>query len=138
MLLKLPLIFIVSFIVVSLLQLVASIDGIMYFFGIHWFLAIIAAAALLFIPGVGPLAGVYGAVKVWGWPIWGALVLFFWPYILYGLMLSLGMTTSFFMWKRMFAPFERNHPATDIEPDYEVREDDDGEKRRITFRIDDK
>lgn len=121
MLLKLPIIFIATYLIVSLLQFVASLDGIMYFFGLHWIFSIFAALLLLFIPAIGPLAGVYGAVQVWGWPVWAALLLFFWPYIMYGIMLSLGVTTSFFVWKNAFKPF--NHKKNKyIEPEYTVKE----------------
>ena len=89
------LLFIISYLLVSLLQIVASVDGILHFFGLHWIFALFAALLLLFIPAIGPLAGVYGAVEVWGWPIWASLILFFWPYILYGILLLFGVSFSF-------------------------------------------
>ncbi len=124
MLLRLPLIFAISYLIVTLLQFVAALDGIMHFFGLHWIFAIFAAFLLALIPAVGPLAGVYGAVQVWGWPAWAAILLFFWPYVLYAVMLSLGITTSFIFWKKTFAPFRHTAPK-DIEPEYTVKNDEE-------------
>ena len=119
--LKLPVIFAVSYLLLTLVQLVAALDGIMYFFGLHWIFAFFAAFLLAVIPAIGPLAGVYGAVQAWGWPVWAAVLLFFWPYILYAVMLSLGITSSFFFWKKVTKPFKENEENI-IEPEFTVKE----------------
>lgn len=94
-----PLFFLLSVIIVGALQIIASIDGILHFFDLHWIFAVFAAMLLLFIPAIGPLAGVYGAVAAWGWSIWAALLLFFWPYILYGILALLGLTSALWSFK---------------------------------------
>ena len=53
------LLFLFSYVVVGIMQIVASIDGILYFFGLHWIFALLAAIVLVFIPVIGPIAGVY-------------------------------------------------------------------------------
>lgn len=93
--------FILSYVVIGILQIVASIDGILYFFGLHWIFAVLAAVLLLFIPAIGPLAGVYGAVMVWDWSVWSALILFFWPYIFYLALIALGFSASFWSAKEL-------------------------------------
>ena len=129
--LKLPVIFAISYLLHTLVQLVAALDGIMYFFGLHWIFAFFAAFLLALIPAIGPLAGVYGAVQAWGWPAWAAVLLFFWPYILYAVMLSLGITSSFFFWKKAFKPFKEKNENV-IEPEFTVKEDSD-EKNDIFY-----
>lgn len=89
------LLFLASYFIVGIVQIIASIDGILYFFGLHWLFALLAAILLLFIPILGPIAGIYGAVAAWGWSIWSALLLFFWPYILYVILLALGFSAFF-------------------------------------------
>ena len=95
------LLFLFSYVVVGIMQIVASIDGILYFFGLHWIFALLAAVVLVFIPVIGPIAGVYGAVAAWGWSIWSALLLFFWPYVLYLILIALGFSASFWTAKEL-------------------------------------
>jgi len=95
------LLFLFSYVVVGIMQILASIDGILYFFGLHWIFALLAAVVLVFIPVIGPIAGVYGAVAAWGWSIWSALLLFFWPYVLYLLLVALGFSASFWTAKEL-------------------------------------
>ena len=103
------------------MQIVASIDGILYFFGMHWIFALFAALILVFIPAIGPLAGVYGAVMVWEWPIWGALTLFFWPYILYGILLLFGFSASFWTFGNLKKELKKQPQVIDAE--YTIKKD---------------
>lgn len=142
MLLKLPVLFIISYIVISLLQLIASIDGIMHFFGLHWIFAGFAGLLLVFIPAIGPLAGVYGAVAVWNWPPVLAVLLFFWPYLVYALLFLFGTTASFVLWKKAFWPFYASRPfksrTQDIEPDFNIKETNDTDPQESMPLIEDK
>ena len=119
--LKMPAIFLISCLLATVLQFIAALDGIMHFFGLHWIFAIFVAGLLALIPAIGPLAGIYGAVQAWGWPVWAAVLLFFWPYLLYAGLLYSGQKASFWFWKQMFAS-ERRPARSDIEPDYVVKE----------------
>ncbi len=114
--------FLISYLIIALLQIVASIDGILYFFGLHWIFALFAAVLLVFIPALGPLAGVYGAVEVWGWSIWASIFLFFWPYILYGILLLFGVSFSFWNFQSMKRYFKKD-PSV-IEASYTVKDQD--------------
>ncbi len=114
--------FIISYLFISLIQIIASIDGILYFFGLHWVFALFAALILVFIPGIGPLAGVYGAVEVWGWSILASVFLFFWPYILYGILVLLGISFSFLNFQSM-KKYYKKRPEV-IEASYTVKKED--------------
>ncbi len=142
MILKLPVLFIAAYILISLLQLIASTDGIMHFFGLHWIFAGFAALLLVFIPAVGPLAGVYGAVAVWNWPPILAVLLFFWPYLVYLLLFLFGTSASFVFWKKAFWPFYTSRPfkarPQDIEPEFMVKETDSADSSEPAPRIEHK
>ena len=123
--------FTTTFVLVSLVQTVAALDGIMAFFHLHWIFAGFAALMLAFIPAIGPLAGMYGAVKVWGWNPLLALMLFFFPYFLFGLMLILGVGGSFWFLNKLKKKLPR-----DIEPDFTVKETKNADSEETTFFID--
>lgn len=143
MIFKLPVLFILVYILISLLQLIASIDGIMHFFGLHWIFAGFAALLLVFIPAIGPLAGVYGAVAVWNWPPILAILLFFWPYLFYLFLFLFGTTASLMFWKKAFWPFYTGRPfksqrPRDIEPEFSVKEESRNPQELTTALIEDK
>ena len=126
MIVKLPFIFAVFYIIITSLQFIASIDGIMHIFNLHWIFAGFAAALLIFVPALGPMAGFYGAVVVWKWPLLPVLFLFFWPYFVYFGLFLFGTTKAFMFWKKYFWPFysvNRFKFKHDIEPDFTVKED---------------
>lgn len=124
-------VFLGSFILVSLIQTVAALDGIMAFFHLHWIFAGLAALLLAFVPAIGPLAGMYGAVAVWGWNPFAALLLFFFPYLLFGVLLLLGLGGSFWFLNKL----KKNIPQ-DIEPDFTVKETKNAASEETTFFID--
>lgn len=68
----------IAYFVVGFVQLFAVADGIGFALGIGSFFSFIIAGILTYIPLVGSVAGLYGAVNVWDWSIWQALLLFFW------------------------------------------------------------
>ncbi|MBR4126252.1 MAG: hypothetical protein IKR09_01575 [Alphaproteobacteria bacterium] len=137
MLSKLPFLFIVFYILITALQFIAGIDGIMHIFGLHWIFAGFAAALLAFIPAIGPAVGLYGAVVVWKWPAFLALFLFFWPYFIYAGLLLFGTTKAFMFWKKALWPFTRpTKRSGDIEPEFTVKEKastDDAEALPIEY-----
>lgn len=67
-----------AYIAVGFLQLFAIADGVGYAIGLPAFLSFTVAAFLTYIPVVGSLAGMYGAMNVWDWSMMQALLLFFW------------------------------------------------------------
>jgi len=123
---KWPVLLSIFYIVVTVTQYVANIDGIMHILGLHWIFAGFAAALLFFIPTIGPIAGFYGAVVVWKWPILPVLFLFFWPYFIYAVLFLFGATKLLMFWKNMIRPFYSfkrfKFSQDDIEPEFTVKE----------------
>lgn len=68
----------IAYIVVGLVQLVAIMDGVAYALDISRFFAAIIALFVTYIPLLGSVLGVYGAVNVWDWSLIQAGLLFFW------------------------------------------------------------
>jgi hypothetical protein len=68
----------VGYFLVGLVQLFAIIAGIDYALGWGTVVSAIIALFITYIPIIGSVAGMYGAVNVWDWSIWQAGVLFFW------------------------------------------------------------
>ena len=68
----------IAYFVIGLVQLFAIVDGISYALDIGTVLSFIIAMFITYIPLVGSIFGVYGAVNVWDWSIWQSVALFFW------------------------------------------------------------
>ncbi|QRM39473.1 hypothetical protein F3X89_17415 [Rhizobium rhizogenes] len=79
--------FVIAYFIVGIVQWVAIVDGIGYSLNLGKFVSFIIAAFITYIPLVGSVAGVYGAVHVWDWSYAQALTLFFW-YIPVAILLS--------------------------------------------------
>lgn len=72
----------ISYLIMGLVQVFAIVAGIQAWLGLYWIIALILAFFVTYIPLLGPILGVAGAVEVWGWSYGGAILLFFWPYVL--------------------------------------------------------
>lgn len=70
--------FVIGYIIVGLVQFFALMDGLEYATGLPSFLSFFVSSIVTYIPLVGSLLGVYGAVAVWDWNVLQALILFFW------------------------------------------------------------
>lgn len=68
----------IAYFVVGIVQLFAIADGVAFGLGVGSFISFIIAIFVTYIPLLGSLLGLYGAVNVWDWSIWQALALFFW------------------------------------------------------------
>jgi hypothetical protein len=68
----------IAYLIIGLVQLFAVVVGIEYATGIEGFFGFIIAAFVTYIPLLGSLLGVYGAINVWDWSIIQAGLLFFW------------------------------------------------------------
>ena len=68
----------IAYAVVGLVQLFAIMAGLSYALNIEGFLAFLISLFITYIPLLGSIAGVYGAVHVWDWGWPQALTLFFW------------------------------------------------------------
>ena len=72
----------IAYFVMGIVQLFAAWDGYMYLLGVGSFVGGVLAFFTAYIPLVGSLVGMYGAINVWGWGFLQAFVLFFWYLIL--------------------------------------------------------
>jgi hypothetical protein len=68
----------IAYFLVGLFQLFATIDGIKLFTGLGTFASVVIALFLNFIPLIGSILGIYGAMNVWDWGFWQSALLFFW------------------------------------------------------------
>lgn len=87
-----PLIFI-AYLGVGFLQLTAIMNGLQTWIGLHWFIATIVSTIFAYVPVVGSILGIFGAVYGWGWSWVWAIFLFCWPIIIAGMMM-LGYATG--------------------------------------------
>lgn len=62
---------------VGLVQLAATMAGLEQWLGLHWLIAVPLAMILAYVPLVGTIVGMFGAVHAWGWEWWQAGALFF-------------------------------------------------------------
>lgn len=67
----------------SAIYLVAILDGLTEWVGLHWIIAGPIAFVLAFIPFIGPACAVIGAVFVWGFKWWLAAGIFAAPYLFF-------------------------------------------------------
>jgi hypothetical protein len=59
------------------------VDVVKAFLGIGTFFAACVSVIVSYIPLLGSIAGVFGAVHAWHWHWLAAVLLFFWPYALF-------------------------------------------------------
>ncbi|WP_425647130.1 hypothetical protein [Agrobacterium leguminum] len=68
----------IGYFIVGIVQFFAIVDGIKFAWGIGAFLSFLIAGFLTYIPLVGSIFGIYGAMNAWDWSVWQAGTLFFW------------------------------------------------------------
>jgi hypothetical protein len=73
----------IIYFLMGLLQLAAIMGGIEDWWGFPWWVAIFIAFSLAYIPIVGTIVGIMGAIEAFGWSPVTAITLFCWPYIIY-------------------------------------------------------
>ncbi len=81
---------------IGLLQLAAIQSGIIDWWGWHWLIAIFVAFPIAYIPVVGTVVGIMGAIKSWGWSPMLSIFLFGWPYVLFAIILVGGGVSEVF------------------------------------------
>lgn len=80
----------------GLLQLTAIIGGIEAWWGWPWWVAIFVATPIAYIPILGTIVGIMGAINSFGWSPLVAILLFCWPYVIYLLLISGGGLAAIF------------------------------------------
>lgn len=73
----------------GIMQIIATVDGVSYFTGLNRLLCWVLSIFVGWIPLLGTITGVYGAVKAWGWSLTGALALFVGPLVVIMLLTAL-------------------------------------------------
>lgn len=68
------------FLIMGFVQLFAVMDGIEYAIGLGGILGFFLSLIIAYIPILGSLTGMYGAVNVWDFSLFQAILLFFWMY----------------------------------------------------------
>lgn len=74
---------IIGYFIIGFVQLFAIIDFFEDCLKFPGFLAVILAVFLAYVPVIGTTVGVLGAKFAWGWSYIGAILLFFWPILLF-------------------------------------------------------
>jgi hypothetical protein len=77
----------------SIFQVVATADGVAHLTGwsfTSWLIAILVG----WMPLIGTVTGIYGAISAWNWPWYGAVTLFAWPIILVMALIGIAVAQS--------------------------------------------
>jgi hypothetical protein len=88
------------YMLMGLVQLAAILGGIEDWWGWPWWIAIFIAMPVAYIPILGTVVGIMGAIKSFGWSPIFSILLFGWPYILYIILLAVGGLSALFSRKR--------------------------------------
>ncbi len=72
----------VVFFGVSLIQIAAIIGGLHDWLDWNIVISSILAVFITWIPIVGAVLGILGAIHAWHWELWQAVLLFAWPWVL--------------------------------------------------------
>ena len=75
-----PLVYI-AYVILGLFQLAAIMAGLEAWVGLHWIIAAFLAFFLAYMPVVGTIVGMFGAVTAWHWSWLQAWGLFFGPLV---------------------------------------------------------
>jgi hypothetical protein len=78
----------IAYFVMGIVQFFAIWDGLMYMLGIGSFFGFFLALFAAYIPLVGSILGMYGAMNVWEWGFLQSFVLFFWYLVLWAVFLG--------------------------------------------------
>ena len=81
---------------VGLLQLAAVYGAVEDWWGVPWWIGMFISPIIAFTPIVGTIAGIMGAIKSFGWSPLFAILLFFWPYVLYLILFAGGGIAKLF------------------------------------------
>lgn len=87
---------VLSFYGLGFVQIFATYDFFRHYWEWNWFISVIGAMFIGYMPVVGSIAGVVAATKVWGWELWAAVLLFFYPIVLWIVIMILGGTVTLF------------------------------------------
>ena len=78
----------IAFFIMGIVQLFAAWDGFEFMLGVGSFVGGTLAFFVAYIPVIGSLVAMYGAMNVWHWGFLQSFLLFFWYLILFAIMLA--------------------------------------------------
>lgn len=73
------------YLALGLFQMAAIVVGLEEWIGLHWLLALPAALIIAYMPLLGTIVGMAGAVSGWGWSLSAAAALFLGPFCIVAL-----------------------------------------------------
>lgn len=85
---------VMSYYALGLVQIFATYNFFKYYWEWNGVVSFFAAMFTGYMPILGSIAGVMGATKVWGWELWAAMLLFFFPFAIWLLVIILGGTVG--------------------------------------------
>lgn len=86
----------IAYLILGLFQLAAVMAGLEDWMGLHWIIAAPLALFIAYIPLVGTIVGMFGAVTAWHWSWLQAGVLFLGPFVVIAVMaMGAGALTKF-------------------------------------------
>lgn len=77
----------VAYFFLGILQFVFITAGVQDWLGVHWFFSAFVAFILAYMPVVGTVLGILGAVSGFGWNFPLAIIFFCWPYVMFAIAL---------------------------------------------------
>ncbi|AKE95975.1 hypothetical protein CWR40_001187 [Cronobacter sakazakii] len=90
------------YLAVGLIQFSAIISGLESWWGLHWIIAGVLAFFIAYIPVLGAIVGMVGAMDVWHWEWWQAGGLFFGVMILTVIFVGLTSILEWFSSRRKY------------------------------------
>ncbi len=79
---------VVVYLAMGFIQLFAVIKGLQIWLSVPWIVAAFLSFVIAYIPVLGTIVGIKGAMDGWGWSLWPTIAFFCWPYCLYILVIS--------------------------------------------------
>lgn len=71
----------IAYVCLGIFQFVAMFAGLTDWIGLHWMIAGPVSLLIAYIPLVGTVLGIMGAMTAWNWPLLHALALFLGPLV---------------------------------------------------------
>ena len=119
-----------GYIIMGFVQFAAIWNLFSVHWGWHWLPAGFAALLLSYIPVIGSICGMAGAIAVWVWPWPLALLLFFWWPVLFVTLAVLGIGASVLTLRQMQRRYSPPRESTLDAHSQTIYMDDDDNNRR--------
>lgn len=91
----LPAIGCIVYVIIGLVQIAAIIVGFEAWWGWNGFFAVVGAAIVGYLPILGSVMAIMGAIKGWNWSPIAAILFFCWPFAIYIIGIAMGCAADF-------------------------------------------